>query len=250
MSATFAIFHAAPHARPRRDCRIGQPRPVDFRTLVGRAAWFQLPAAVRRRFETGAHGEASVFYPGVMQVRASVLGWLIANVCRLIGTPLAPVTGDAVPVTVEVRGDGCGGMEWLRTYHFAGRAPVEVGSCKRADVDGSLLEIVRGGIGMRLAVTVEDQALHFRSTAYFLELRGVRVPLPLWLTPGAAHVIHTDQGGGVFRFTLRFVHPLAGETFFRLASSAIRSKRRGHDPGAHASHRPGRVRRAGHPLAS
>jgi hypothetical protein len=215
MSATFAALDTAPQARARRDCRIGQPRPVDFRTLVGRASWFQLPADVRRRFEAGAHAHHAVFYPGIMEVRASPLGWLMAQVCRLIGTPLAPVTGAAVPVTVEVRDDGRGGMEWLRTYHFRGRGPVQVGSCKRADLDGGLVEIVRGGIGMRLAVTVEDHALHFRSAAYFVELRGRRIPLPLWLTPGAAHVVHADAGGGTFRFTLSFHHPLAGETFFQ-----------------------------------
>ena len=35
------------------------------------------------------------------------------------------------------------------------------------------------------------------------------------LTPGAAHVVHEDQGGDRFRFTLRFAHPIAGETFFQ-----------------------------------
>ena len=212
MSLAYAAFDT--HARAS-DMRIGHPRPVDFRALVGRAAWFQLPAPVRARFERGAHAHGPVFYPGVMTVRAAPLGRLIAEACRLIGTPLARGVGEDVPVNVEVRETADGGIEWLRTYHFKRRAPVEVGSCKRLSVEGELLEIVRGGLGMRLCVTVEEHALHFRSERYFLETPAGRAPIPLWLTPGRAHVVHEHVTEGVFRFTLCFVHPLFGETLFQ-----------------------------------
>ena len=86
MSLAYAAFDTHDCAS---DTRIGHPRPVDFRALVGRAAWFQLPAPVRARFERGAHTHGPAFYPGVMTVRASPLGRLIAEACRLIGTPLA-----------------------------------------------------------------------------------------------------------------------------------------------------------------
>ncbi|HWE44471.1 MAG TPA: DUF4166 domain-containing protein [Caulobacteraceae bacterium] len=212
MSLAYAAYAA--HAA-EADTRIGRPRPVDFRALVGRAAWFQLPAPVRARFERGAHAHDPVFYPGVMEVRASLVGQLIAEVCRLIGTPLATGVGEEVPVNVEVRETPDGRVEWLRTYHFKRRAPVEVGSCKRMSADGELLEVVRGGLGMRLALTVEDHALHFRSARYFFETPAGRAPIPLWLTPGRAHVVHAHVADDVFHFTLSFVHPLFGETFFQ-----------------------------------
>jgi hypothetical protein len=211
-----SLAYAAHDQRQRvSDTRIGSPRPVNFRALVGRTAWFQLPAPVRARFEYGAHARGSVFYPGVMTVQASLVGRAFAQACRLIGTPLAPNIGDDVPVNVEVREQADGAVEWLRTYHFKRRAPVAVGSCKRMDVDGGLLEVVRGGLGMRLTVSVEDHALHFRSGRYFLATRAGKLPIPLWLTPGRAHVVHAHIADGVFRFTLRFVHPLFGETIFQ-----------------------------------
>jgi hypothetical protein len=61
---------------------------------------------------------------------------------------------------------------------------------------------------------VPTAARHPRA-AGFVRLGPVRLPIPLWLTPGRAHVIHEDQGGGVFHFTLRFAHPLSGETIFQ-----------------------------------
>jgi hypothetical protein len=207
---------AAAHVAP--DCRIGQPRPVDFRALLGRHDWFQLPEAVRARFDVAAHDEVRI-YPGAMSVRASLAGRLIAQLCRLIGTPLAPFTGEDVPVAVAVHGDGRGGIVWDRTYRFARRAPALVSSTKKTDLSGRLMEVVRCRLGMTLAVSVEDHALHFRSTGYFLALGSLHLPIPGLLTPGAAHVIHADAGqdafGGRFRFTMAFVHPWLGETFFQ-----------------------------------
>jgi hypothetical protein len=189
-------------------------RPVDFRRLLGGPAWRSLPYAVQRRFGPAAH-LSPVRYDGQMSVRASWLGLLIAQACRLLGTPLAPWTGEAVPVAVDVWTDARGALVWDRTYAFEHRRPVLVSSKKVLGRRGELMEVIHGGLGMTLALSVEDRALHFRSTGYFMRLAGLRLPIPALLTPGAAHVVHEDQGGGRFRFSLRFVHALAGETFFQ-----------------------------------
>ena len=194
-----------PAAAPRRASL--QP---DFRRLVGEAAWAALPATVRARF--GLH-RTPVTYPGAMVVRANWLGRIFAQLCRLAGTPLAPWATEDVPVTVSVRALRDGAILWERAYAYPGRAPVVIASRKETAPDGALFEVTRGGIGMRLDVTVEDAALVFRSTAYFWRLAGFRLPIPLLLTPGRACVVHRDLGGGRFHFGLSFVHPLAGETF-------------------------------------
>jgi hypothetical protein len=186
-------------------------RTPDFRGLVGEAAWAELPAAVRARFDAAAHIGPRLF-PGAMDLRLNWLGWLFAQACRLIGTPLAPWTGQGVPAQVLVRPEPGGEIRWQRTYAFPGRPPLTIASFKLADSDGSLLEVTRGGLGMRLAVSVEAGALVFRSTAYFWRLGAWLAPIPALLTPGRASVIHRDLGGGRFHFALSFVHPFAGET--------------------------------------
>jgi len=189
-------------------------RPVDFHRLLGGPAWRSLPYAVQRRFGPAAH-LSPVRYAGEMVVRASAIGWLIAQACRLLGTPLAPWTGEAVPVAVDVYTDAKGALVWDRTYAFQRHRQVKVTSRKMLGRRGELMEVIHGGLGMTLNLTAEDGALHFRSIGYFFQVAGLRMPIPGLLTPGAAHVIHEDQGGGRFRFTLRFAHPLAGETFFQ-----------------------------------
>jgi hypothetical protein len=189
------------------------PRQIDFAALLGPAAWARLPASVQSRFAVHSTA-ATITYCGAMQVRASLAGRLLAQACRLIGTPLAPWTGEDVPVEVAVYPDR-GALVWDRTYRFAGRPPVMVSSRKIAAADGGLLEAVRGGLGMALTVTEEAGALHFRSRFYFLTLGSMRLAIPSLLTPGVAHVIHRDLGDGRFRFTLGFVHPWLGETMFQ-----------------------------------
>jgi len=188
--------------------------PIDFERLLGRAAWLRLPTAVRHRFGPHAAG-VTTLYEGRMLVAASPFGRLLAQLCRLIGTPLAPWTGADVPTSVDVHLDARGGLVWARTYRFDRHAPILVSSTKLMSADGDLLEVVRGGLGMALDVSEEDGALHFRSRWYFASLFGLQLRIPDLLTPGRAHVVHRDEGGGAFRFTLQFQHPWLGRTLFQ-----------------------------------
>ena len=183
----------------------------DFQALLGEAAWAELPAAVRARFDAASHAAPRDF-PGAMDVRMNWLCWLFAHAARLAGSPLAPWPGEAVPVNVRVRREPVGGVRWERVYAYPGRAPLSIVSLKLAARDGSLLEVTRGGVGMRLMLTAEDGALVFRSRGYFVRLGAWLAPLPQLLTPGRCTVVHRDLGGGRFRFSLAFSHPFAGET--------------------------------------
>jgi Domain of unknown function (DUF4166) len=193
-------------AAPRPDART-----PDFRALLGEPAWAELPAAVRARFDAASHA-APREYPGAMDVRMNWLGWLFAQACRLVGPPLAPWPGEAVPVSVHVSRDPGGGVRWERVYGYPGRAPLSIVSMKLAAPDGGLLEVTRTGVGMRLSVGVEAGALVFRSLGYFWRIGPWLAPLPALLTPGRCTVVHRDLGAGRFHFSLSFRHPLAGET--------------------------------------
>ncbi len=198
---------------PKAARRWPRNAPLDFRRLVGEEAWARLPLAVRQRF--GVHRlDEEVVYGGEMVVRASRLGRWMAQACRLIGTPLAPFTGERVPMRVVVRMEAAG-VVWDRWYGFPGRPQMLVTSRKQLGRAGELLEVARGGLGMRSEITVEGGALHFRSQGYVWVLGALVLPLPTVLTPGAAHVVHEDLGGGRFRFAMRFVHPWFGETVFQ-----------------------------------
>lgn len=175
--------------------------------------WRRLHPSVRARFAREPAEDAPIIYRGVMEtVHCSPAGWLFAQVTRLIGNPLAPDTGRNVPMIVTLS-PRAGGVAWQRLYGF--RKPFRVTSIKRTDAHGRLCEYVGLGFGMRLDVLARDGALHFVSTRYFWELAGRQIPLPHWLSPGRTHVVHSDLGGGYFRFTISMDHKWLGRTFYQ-----------------------------------
>ncbi len=178
--------------------------------------WYRLHPAVQARFSHEPKPGQPIHYVGAMEtVQASLAGRLFSWLMLLIGGPLAIHTGRDVPMSVTLVKRPDGGVDWRRLYHFPGRRPVLVSSAKRADANGRLCEYVGCGFGMRLNVFAKDGALHFVSQTYFWQAMGRQIPLPHWLSPGRAQVIHQDLGGGRFRFTLAMDHAWLGRTFYQ-----------------------------------
>ena len=214
-------------------------RPAGMHGLLGDVAWRRLPPAVRTRF-----GEPvlKVDYVGEFDVvRASIIGRVIALLCQAIGTPVVPRTGQRVPAIIHV-GPVDRGASWLREYRWPNGRACRVHSTKVIGADGSLTEELPAGLRMPLSVYQRRGVLHFVSKGYYFEFRipwnsgrlalgrslafgrsptaaqGVarlKIPLPIWLSPGTTHVEHADESNGWFRFTMTVTHPLFGEVFYQ-----------------------------------
>ena len=198
-------------AAPTQDDHHATP---DFEGLVGAEGWRRLHGDIRHRFTQKPKAGRDIHYAGVMEkVDCSWTGWILAQLCRLIGTPFAPHRGRDVPTAIRLVDDGRGGVIWQREYRYADRAPARVQSTKCSDPDGSLLECVGLGLGMRLAVFEANGDLHFLSLRYFCRIGGHYLRIPPLLSPGTAHVVHRDLGDGRFRFTMTIHHALLGTLF-------------------------------------
>lgn len=194
-----------------------KPAALSYRTLLG-AAWSELPAATRDRFE-----RHDALYAGSMTLQATAAGRWVARLSRLVGSPLPPPHDRPVPTTVRVEPDrATGGSRWTRSYALPW-ALSSVTSVKALDVDDSLVERLDFGLRMRLTLHVRERALCFDSAGYYVECSGFRwrgrrycawrIPLPPWFLPGRTCVAHHDLGGGRFRFTMTIRHTLLGELF-------------------------------------
>ena len=205
----------APDA-PADPAAASTPAPLDLAALVGAEGWSRLPAAVQRRF---AAAHADTVYRGHMDLHCSRGGRVMALLGALFGGPLTGRCAQHVPTTVNVRGNGRGGVVWERRFHRAtegGDAGPDrvVRSTKEMDTDGvTLRERTDGGLSMALRVFEDDGMLVFESRRYFLALGDWRLPVPALLSPGVCRVSHRDLGAGRFRFTLTMTHPLWGRTF-------------------------------------
>jgi hypothetical protein len=184
-----------------------------FRTLLGAPAWARLPQAIRERFSKRLRAGAAVTYVGeIVESRRTWLGSLFAQLCRLIGGPLPLYDDIAVPAVVTVTEDAAtGGQFWTRIYGQTRGFPQVIHSSKRFAGPTGLEEYLGCGFGIALAVSSDDQALHFHSDHYFACLGCLRLHVPRWLAPGGLTISHIDRGEGWFAFVLTLRHPLFGE---------------------------------------
>jgi Domain of unknown function (DUF4166) len=184
-----------------------------FRSLIPRNAWDSLPVAIRKRFSKRLSGGATAVYCGRMTtMRNSRCGWWMAQVLRLIGSPL-PLHADIdVPSVVTVTEDmATGGQIWTRLYARRNGFPQVIQSSKRFAGPTGLEEYVGFGVTMALKIAVEPKALVFRSAGYVLGFGKLRLRLPRLLEPGLCTVRHEETVEGEFRFSLDLAHPLLGE---------------------------------------
>lgn len=208
-----ALLPVAPVDAPRSAGIREEVVDLRFRALVGEGGWSRLPAAVQRRFSKRlAPGQVLLYAGEVLETRLSRVGKALSLLARAIGAPLPLADGMTGGATVAVMENaGLGGQSWTRTYARAGRFPQVIHSAKCFAGATGLEEHVGCGIGMSLAVTEEGGALVFRSVRYFLDVGRWRIVLPRLLAPGAMEIVHRDEGGGAFLFTLALRHPRLGD---------------------------------------
>src|SRR5262245_2053387 len=118
---------------PRRAPRDANLHDLRFRSLLGSEAWEALPEEVQRRFSRRLTGAQVALYRGlVLEMHMSWLGWALAQLCRLFGSPL-PLhrnAGGGALVSVS-EDDHSGGQCWTRMYARPGRFPQVIHSAKR-----------------------------------------------------------------------------------------------------------------------
>jgi len=184
-----------------------------FHALLPDEDWGRLPVAIWRRFSKRLEDGRTILYIGeIDEASLSRIGWWLVQAARLIGGPLPTCAETGVPMIVAVTEDAAsGGQIWTRICARSRGFPQVIHSSKRFAGPTGLEEYVGFGVSMALRVSVEREALVFRSAGYSLQLGPLRWPLPVWLAPGDMTVTHSDLGSGTFRFTLEIIHPRFGK---------------------------------------
>lgn len=192
----------------------GVPLPVPvFQAVLG-ADWSSLGAVIRRHYFLRPHSDDAITVTGTMdEVHHSAFARLLIPFGRLFGG-IVPYRGRDVPIEVHYTArPGDATIHWDRVFRFPGRRPFHFWSHMEPGAPGRVIEFVRFGLGIRLAVTAEDGALVFRDRGYVWRLFGRDLPLPMGLVFGTAYVEERPVDDHNFAMRMVIRHPVFGDLF-------------------------------------
>ena len=151
-----------------------------FHDLLPDEAWGRLPLAIWRRFSKRfADGETVVYVGTVEEASFSRAGWWLAQLARIIGGPLP--TGRRDRCADGRDGDrGCGERRPDLDPHLRAQQRLSAShpfreTFRRADRARGICRLRRQH---GAAISVEHEALVFRSAGYSLQIGPLRLPLP------------------------------------------------------------------------
>lgn len=188
-------------------------KPVIWQAVSDR--WDELASIVQRHYDIAPGRSSKIQIRGTMdEVYHSMIAKLFLIPGRLLGA-LVPYKGKQIPTQVInwTLAENNKAMFWHRTLEFPGKPPLIFASHMEYVGDNEIIEYVRYGVGIRMAMSVEQGALVFKSKGYVWKLGKRMIPIPAWLILGDATIIEKAETDEQFYINFTMTHPLFGKTF-------------------------------------
>lgn len=168
--------------------------------------WEQLPNSLRAHYQSNNNidiGELNIDYPRFMQP--------VLNLLQLMGV-LINRRGKKMPTTVEKT------MQrniqyWKRTIQFPDGKTILFKSHWLYAKGNKLIEFINPLIGLKMAVTVDNQTLYYEGESFILKLGQLLLPIPEWLLLGHTTIQETAVDDDHFAMDFRLQHPLFGQVY-------------------------------------
>lgn len=177
--------------------------------------WKKLAPVVKRHYDLSPESQDCLTLVGIMnEVYHSPAAKLFVLAGRFFG---ALVSQQGVEIATVVRNLAQTREEnmlmWHRTLHFNDKEPVVFESHMVTKNPHEVIEFVKFGMGIRMKLSVIDQALVYRSINYLWNIAGFSIPLPNWLLLGEAVIIESACADDKVHLDFKIRHPLLGTTF-------------------------------------
>lgn len=177
--------------------------------------WDELPDIIKQHYDISPGESAQLTIKGVMdEVYHSPIAKLFILPGRIFGA-LVPYKGRDIPTEVRnwTSTDNNDAMFWHRTLNFPNRPPAVFKSRMEHVKDNEIIEYVRHGMGIRMQMSVNDDALLFKSIGYVWKIGKLKIPIPTWAILGDAEIIEKPISDDTFFIDFNMKHPLFGRTF-------------------------------------
>lgn len=187
-------------------------------SVIGQALgkdWAKLHPVLRRHYGMDPGSDQALLMVGTMShIDHSPIAKLFLLPARIFNA-LIPYRGTNIPATVRnwTRRDDSQSMFWLRRFQFpAGKQAIFASRMVYLGAN-EIIEYVRFGLGIRMRLSVDGDALVYRSNGYQWDIGRVRLRFPDWVALGTGEISETGLSDSGFEMHFTMHHPLFGCTF-------------------------------------
>lgn len=188
--------------------------------------WEKLHPLVKSHYDITPGTESRVVLEGEMhEVYYSRRAAPLIHTARLFGALVAE-RACTIPVTVNnTTHKSDPAMHWHRTFHYPdGRERTFVSRMVHAG-GNEIIEYVRFGLGIRMALSVEDGALLFESRGFHWGSRRAGLPIHDLLLLGRSRIVERAVSAEQLEVQFDTRHPLYGNSFGYNGTFQIKKRR-------------------------
>jgi hypothetical protein len=168
--------------------------------------WNKLPIALQTHYDERANtdsGSMDIEYPRYMQPYLFLM--------HKLGGLLDRRASKAPTIVKKSIVDGR--QFWRRTITYPDGKIITFNSAWRYVGGNQLIEYVNAVLGLKMAVHVQGEELHYEGVSFVAKLGSFHLPIPEWLVLGHTTIVERALSSSRFAMDFRVTHPLFGQVF-------------------------------------
>ncbi|HEX2752464.1 MAG TPA: DUF4166 domain-containing protein [Alphaproteobacteria bacterium] len=175
--------------------------------------WHNLPPVMHKHYANRAYRKDETVAEGVMIVKSSVIGRILAPLFRLSGT-LVPYEGEGVETSVRFLTRAADDSFTLeRTFNFPNKKPYVFTSTMQPLGGAEIVEFTRIGFGWHMRYGWDGQKVTLTHCRYVLRCFGKRIRIPLEWIIGTTYAEETPVDDRTFSMKMEMHHKIFGHIF-------------------------------------
>jgi len=189
-----------------------QQDPI-FKQILG-SQWDNLGKVIQNHYFLKPYSDDYICVKGEMdEIYHSTIAKLLIPFGLLFGA-IVPYNKKNVPIDVHYNSSlENSNLYWDRVFKLTPTKNFHFKSHMEQQAGNEVIEYVRFGVGLKLLVTAEEDALIFRDNGYVWKIFGVNIPIPLNWIFGKAYIEERPLDDENFSMKMIIKHPLFGLLF-------------------------------------
>jgi hypothetical protein len=191
---------------------INQSEPI-FKQILG-DNWNQLGKVIQNHYFLKPYSNDYICVTGEMdEIYHSTIAKLLIPFGLIFGA-IVPYNDKNVAIKVHYNSNPNNStLYWDRIFKFKTHSTFHFKSYMEQQTGNEVIEYVRFGVGMKLAVSEQDGAIIFQDKGYVWKFLNIKIPIPINLLFGRAYIEERPIDETHFSMKMIIKHSLFGVMF-------------------------------------